>query len=67
MYREEEAQRVRRWFDKLAAELGGSRLERLPKLTDLRAGGETGIQSVAGECADIRKKTSGEGEFQDYN
>ena len=37
------------------------------KLYFLRAGEESGIPSVAVKCVDIRKNTSGEGDFLDEN
>ena len=37
------------------------------KLLFLSAGGESGIPSVAVKCVDIRKNTSGEGDFLDCN
>ncbi len=58
---------MRRWFDKLVEYLRGSTSALLPKLSDLSAGGETGIPSVAVECVDIRRNTSGEGELLDCN
>ena len=39
----------------------------LLKLTDLSAGEVSGIPSVAVECVDIRKNTSGEGDLLDCN
>ena len=39
----------------------------LPKLLGLSAGGVNGIPSVAVECVDIRKNTSGEGDSLDCN
>jgi len=35
------------------------------KLLDLRAREESGIPSVAVKCVDIRRNTSGEGDFLD--
>ncbi len=58
---------MRRGFDKLVAELRGSISALQPKLSDLSAGGATGIPSVAVECVDIRRNTSGEGELLDCN
>ncbi len=43
----------------------GSTLDVHWKLTDLRAGEESGIPGVAVECVDIRKNTDGEGSFLD--
>jgi hypothetical protein len=37
------------------------------RLADLSAGEGSGISSVAVECVDIRKNTSGEGGFLDCN
>ncbi len=37
------------------------------KLSDLSAGEESGIPSVAVKCVDIRRNTSGEGGFLDCN
>ena len=37
------------------------------KLLDLSAGEESGIPSVAVKCVDIRRNTSGEGDFLDCN
>ena len=37
------------------------------KLEDLSEGEESGIPSVAVECADIRKNTSGEGGLLGHN
>ncbi len=37
------------------------------KLTFLSAGEESGIPSVAVKCVDIRRNTSGEGDFLDNN
>ncbi len=37
------------------------------KLSVLSAGEESGIPSVAVKCVDIRKDTSGEGDFLDRN
>ena len=39
----------------------------LLRLTDLSAGEVSGIPSVAVECVDIRRNTSGEGGFLDCN
>ena len=36
-----------------------------PELELLRAGEESGIPSVAVKCVDIRRNTSGEGDFLD--
>ena len=37
------------------------------KLCPLSVGGESGIPSVAVKCVDIRRNTSGEGDFLDSN
>ncbi len=37
------------------------------KLIFLSIGGESGIPSVAVKCVDIRRNTSGEGDFLDNN
>ena len=37
------------------------------KLADLSVGEESGIPSVAVKCVEIRKNTSGEGDFLDHN
>ena len=37
------------------------------KLVFLSVGEESGIPSVAAKCVDIRKNTSGEGDFLDEN
>ena len=37
------------------------------KLLPLSVGGESGIPSVAVKCVDIRRNTSGEGDFLDSN
>ena len=38
-----------------------------PILSDLSAGGESGIPGVAVKCVDIRRNTGGEGDFLDCN
>ena len=45
----------------------GSTEELQPKLSFLSAGEESGIPSVAVKCVDIRRNTSGEGDFLDSN
>ena len=45
----------------------GSTLRLHLKLDILRAGEESGIPSVAVKCVDIRRNTSGEGDFLDCN
>ncbi len=38
-----------------------------PKLFSLSVGEESGIPSIAVKCVDIRRNTSGEGDFLDDN
>ncbi len=45
----------------------GSTEELPPKLFALSVGEESGIPSVAVKCVDIRRNTSGEGDFLDDN
>ena len=45
----------------------GSTVELQLKLLFLSIGGESGIPSVTVKCAEIRKNTSGEGDFLDDN
>ena len=45
----------------------GSTLELQLKLFFLSVGGESRIPSVAVKCVEIRKNTSGEGDFLDNN
>ncbi len=45
----------------------GSTEELQPKLEILSVGEESGIPSVAVKCVDIRRNTSGEGDFLDDN
>ncbi len=59
--------RVRRRDNKLVVKPLGSTEELQLKLLFLSAGGESGIPSVAVKCVDIRKNTSGEGDFLDCN
>ncbi len=56
-----------RWFDKLVAQLRSFTSELIIKLLGLSAGGAVGIPSVAVECVDIRRNTSGEGGLLDCN
>ncbi len=65
--RQDWAERVRRWLEKLVAQLGSLTTELLLKLLGFSEGGATGILSVAVECVDIRRKTSGEGGLLDCN
>ncbi len=58
---------MRGGFSKVVAELRSSTSELILKLLNLSAGGATGIPSVAVECVDIRRNTSGEGELLDCN
>ncbi len=58
---------MRRWIDKLVAQLRSLTAELLLKLLDLSTGGAIGIPSVAVECVDIRRNTSGEGGLLDCN
>ncbi len=52
---------------KLVVKSLGSTEELQPKLDFLSAGEESGIPSVAVKCVDIRRNTSGEGDFLDSN
>ena len=54
---------MRRWSVKLAVKFRGSTPALRLRLTDLSAGGASGIPSVAVECVDIRRNTSGEGDL----
>ncbi len=45
----------------------GSTEEPQPKLFALSVGEESGIPSVAVKCVEIRRNTSGEGDFLDDN
>ena len=58
---------MRRREDKLVVKALGSTEELQLKLLFLSAGGESGIPSVAVKCVDIRRNTSGEGDFLDCN
>ena len=58
---------MRRWEFKLVVKSLGSTEELQLKLLPLSVGGESGIPSVAVKCVDIRKNTSGEGDFLDDN
>ncbi len=58
---------MRREFDKLVRQRRSFTSELLLKLLDLSAGGAIGIPSVAVECVDIRRNTSGEGGLLDCN
>ncbi len=59
--------RVRRRKNKLVVKSLGSTEELQPKLFSLSVGEESGIPSVAVKCVDIRRNTSGEGDFLDDN
>ncbi len=52
---------------KLVVKSLGSTEELQLKLSILSAGEESGIPSVAVKCVDIRRNTSGEGDFLDRN
>ena len=58
---------MRRWEDKLVVKSLGSTEELQLKLVVLSAGEVSGIPSVAVKCVDIRRNTSGEGDFLDDN
>ncbi len=58
---------MRRRVDQLVVNSLGSTEELQPKLFPLSVGEESGIPSVAVKCVDIRRKTSGEGDFLDDN
>ncbi len=60
-------ERVRRRVSKLVGKSLGSTEELQPKLDILSVGEESGIPSVAVKCVDIRRNTSGEGDFLDDN
>ena len=60
-------QRVRRREIKLVVKSLGSTEELQLKLIFLSVGEESGIPSVAVKCVDIRRNTSGEGDFLDNN
>ena len=58
---------MRRRENKLAVKSLGLTEELQLKLSFLSAGEESGIPSVAVKCVDIRRNTSGEGDFLDRN
>ena len=58
---------MRRRVDKLVVKSLGSTEELQLKLSILSVGEESGIPSVAVKCVDIRRNTSGEGDFLDDN
>ncbi len=53
--------------NKLVVKSLGSTEELKPKLFSLSVGEESGIPGVAVKCVDIRRNTSGEGDFLDDN
>ena len=58
---------MRRREGKLVVKSLGLTEELQLKLSFLSAGEESGIPSVAVKCVDIRRNTSGEGDFLDNN
>ena len=58
---------MRRRESKLVVKSLGLTEELQLKLIFLSAGEESGIPSVAEKCVDIRRNTSGEGDFLDSN
>ena len=58
---------MRRREFKLVVKSLGSTAELQLKLNFLSTGEESGIPSVAVKCVDIRRNTSGEGDFLDRN
>ena len=58
---------MRRREDKLVVKSLGLTEELQPKLSFLSTGEAGGIPSVAVKCVDIRRNTSGEGDFLDDN
>ncbi len=58
---------MRKREKKLVVKSLGSHEELQLKLYFLSAGEESGIPSVAVKCVDIRRNTSGEGDFLDCN
>ena len=58
---------MRRRENKLVVKSLGSTEALQPKLLPLSVGEESGIPSVAVKCVDIRRNTSGEGDFLDDN
>ena len=58
---------MRRREIKLVVKYLGSTEELQLKLVFLSIGEESGIPSVAVKCVDIRRNTSGEGDFLDEN
>ena len=58
---------MRRRFGKLDVKYPGLTWGLHPILSDLSAGEESGIPSVAVKCVDIRRNTSGEGDLLGRN
>ncbi len=58
---------MRKRKDKVVVKSLGPTEEMPPKLFSLSGGEESGIPSVAVKCVDIRRNTSGEGDFLDDN
>ena len=58
---------MRRRDNKLVVKSHGLTVELQLKLIFLSTGEESGIPSVAVKCVDIRRNTSGEGDFLDSN
>ena len=58
---------MRSRFDKLVVKFQGLTLALLPKLLNLSVREVSGIPSVAVECVDIRRNTSGEGDLLAHN
>ena len=58
---------MRRWPLKLVVKFRGLTSALLLRLSGLSAGEVSGIPSVAVECVDIRRNTSGEGDILDCN
>ncbi len=58
---------MRRREIKLVVKSSGLTGELQLKLIFLSVGEESGIPSVAVKCVDIRRNTSGEGDFLDHN
>ncbi len=58
---------MRRRKNKLVVKSLGSTEELQPKLVSLSVGEESGSPRVAVKCVDIRRNTSGEGDFLDDN
>ncbi len=54
---------MRRRVSKLVVKSLGATEELQPKMDILGVGEESGIPSVAVKCVDIRRNTSGEGDF----